>query len=303
MSLSLTLIQPTSKEKGPISIVLLRGPSDLAEEFQCIVNSIENTGSYSWNVPKDLEVDASHYGLKIIVDKTGDYQYSTQFGIKKGDNEKEEDQNTNSHKPPHTKSCSVKPCHPTHKPKNNDEKKEKQKEKEEKHKGKGEKQKEKEEQKQKEGQHPDNKDEEKPKGNEHPKSNEKNKNKELEHPSSQPFKYHNATATAHPTNPKSHGSASKTKSNTKTKTSKSNKNGASTSTKVEVVRPSASSPEKGAITSMVVASAPGEGTPPPPIVTAAAPPTPPEQPPNAAAGLRITGSLLAGVAVIVWFVL
>lgn len=66
---------------GLVSLVLLRGPSTNAVDFLCIVDSIPNSGSYSWTPPTSLENDVSHYGIKIVVDATGDYQYSTQFGI------------------------------------------------------------------------------------------------------------------------------------------------------------------------------------------------------------------------------
>ncbi|KAG8533629.1 uncharacterized protein KY384_001369 [Bacidia gigantensis] len=70
---------PSSTDK--ISIALLRGPADHAEEYQCIANSIDNSGSYTWVVPSSLDADTSNYGLKIIDDSTGDYQYSDLFGI------------------------------------------------------------------------------------------------------------------------------------------------------------------------------------------------------------------------------
>ncbi|MDI1490084.1 MAG: hypothetical protein OHK93_001284 [Ramalina farinacea] len=66
---------------GAVSLVLLRGPSTNAVDFLCIVDSIPNSGRYSWTPPTSLENDVSHYGIKIVVDATGDYQYSTQFGI------------------------------------------------------------------------------------------------------------------------------------------------------------------------------------------------------------------------------
>lgn len=71
--------QPTST--GPISLVLLRGPSTNVLPIACINESIPNSGSLSWTPPTSLEPDVTHYGLQIIDDGTGDYQYSTQFGI------------------------------------------------------------------------------------------------------------------------------------------------------------------------------------------------------------------------------
>ena len=47
----------------------------------CITESIPNTGKFVWTPSTSLEPDVTHYGLQIIVDGTGEYQYSTQFGI------------------------------------------------------------------------------------------------------------------------------------------------------------------------------------------------------------------------------
>jgi hypothetical protein len=49
-----------------------------------IVTGIPNSGSYSWTPSSGLEADVTHYGLQLIDDVTGQYQYSTQFGISKG---------------------------------------------------------------------------------------------------------------------------------------------------------------------------------------------------------------------------
>ncbi|KAI4163072.1 MAG: hypothetical protein LQ342_003390 [Letrouitia transgressa] len=38
-------------------------------------------GKYVWTPPVSLEPDVTHYGIQIIVSGTGQYQYSTQFGI------------------------------------------------------------------------------------------------------------------------------------------------------------------------------------------------------------------------------
>jgi hypothetical protein len=46
-----------------------------------IVEGIANSGSYSWTPSTDLEDDTTHYGIELIDDATGQYQYSTQFGI------------------------------------------------------------------------------------------------------------------------------------------------------------------------------------------------------------------------------
>ncbi|KAI5788028.1 GPI anchored serine-threonine rich protein [Pyronema domesticum] len=70
---------PTSE--GPISLVLLRGPSENVKPIATIVEGIPNSGSYSWTPSTALEDDVTHYGIQLIQDKTGFYQYSTQFGV------------------------------------------------------------------------------------------------------------------------------------------------------------------------------------------------------------------------------
>jgi hypothetical protein len=48
-----------------------------------LAESIVNTGSFSWTPASDLEADTTHYGIQLIDDITGQYQYSPQFGISK----------------------------------------------------------------------------------------------------------------------------------------------------------------------------------------------------------------------------
>jgi len=67
---------------GKVSILLLRGPSTNVVPIATIADSIENDGTYVWTPSTDLENDVTHYGIEIIVEGTGQYQYSTQFGIK-----------------------------------------------------------------------------------------------------------------------------------------------------------------------------------------------------------------------------
>jgi hypothetical protein len=49
-----------------------------------IVTGIANSGSFMWTPSASLEADTTHYGLQLIDDITGQFQYSTQFGISKG---------------------------------------------------------------------------------------------------------------------------------------------------------------------------------------------------------------------------
>ncbi|KAL2218904.1 GPI anchored serine-threonine rich protein [Thermoascus aurantiacus ATCC 26904] len=66
---------------GNVSLVLLRGPSTNCVPLMTIVEDIPNTGSYVWTPPTTLEPDVTHYGMLLVVEGTGQYQYSTQFGI------------------------------------------------------------------------------------------------------------------------------------------------------------------------------------------------------------------------------
>lgn len=46
-----------------------------------IADGIPNSGSYVWAVPSDLQPDTSYYGIELIVEGTGEYQYSPQCGV------------------------------------------------------------------------------------------------------------------------------------------------------------------------------------------------------------------------------
>jgi len=66
---------------GTVTLVLLRGPSTNVVPLYQIVEKIPNTGVYVWTPSSSLEPDTTHYGIQLIVDATGQYQYTTQFGI------------------------------------------------------------------------------------------------------------------------------------------------------------------------------------------------------------------------------
>ncbi|KAJ5694662.1 hypothetical protein N7455_002417 [Penicillium solitum] len=66
---------------GPISLVLLRGPSNNVVPLKTLAESIPNSGEFKWTPGSDLEADVTHYGLLLVVEGTGQYQYSTQFGL------------------------------------------------------------------------------------------------------------------------------------------------------------------------------------------------------------------------------
>lgn len=70
-----------------VKLTLLRGPTTNVQPLHTIVQHTPNTGSFEWQVPTDLEVDKTHYGLEISVvagPNKGQFQYSPQFGIAVG---------------------------------------------------------------------------------------------------------------------------------------------------------------------------------------------------------------------------
>lgn len=66
-----------------VSLVLLRGPSTNVKPLETIVENIPNSGHYTWTPGTNLTPDTTHYGLLLVVEGTGAYQWSTQFGISK----------------------------------------------------------------------------------------------------------------------------------------------------------------------------------------------------------------------------
>jgi len=71
----------TPTTPGDVSLLLLRGPSTNVVPILTIADTIPNTGSYAWNVPDTLAPDTSYYGIQLIVEGTGQYQYSPQCGV------------------------------------------------------------------------------------------------------------------------------------------------------------------------------------------------------------------------------
>jgi hypothetical protein len=77
-------IKWTPTTPNAVSILLLRGPSTNVVPLGApLAEGIANSGSFSWTPSASLEADTTHYGLQLIDDITGQYQYSTQFGISK----------------------------------------------------------------------------------------------------------------------------------------------------------------------------------------------------------------------------
>jgi len=71
----------TPTTPGFVTLLLLRGPSNNVLPLYPIVENTPNTGTYEWTPAADLEDDITGYGIQLIVDSSGQYQYSTQFGI------------------------------------------------------------------------------------------------------------------------------------------------------------------------------------------------------------------------------
>ena len=64
-----------------MTLILLRGPSENVVPIDTIASGIPNSGKFVWTPSKTLENDKTHYGLKLVDDGSGAFQYSTQFGI------------------------------------------------------------------------------------------------------------------------------------------------------------------------------------------------------------------------------
>jgi len=73
----------TPNTPGPVKNTLLKGPSNNVIPQFDIVASTANSGSYVWTPPSTLESSSgvTGYGLNLTDLTSGDYQYSTQFGI------------------------------------------------------------------------------------------------------------------------------------------------------------------------------------------------------------------------------
>lgn len=76
--------QPTTP--NTVSVLLLKGPATNVVKFgPSLAEGIANSGSLAWTPAATLEATEgpNGYGIQIIDDVTGQYQYSTQFGISK----------------------------------------------------------------------------------------------------------------------------------------------------------------------------------------------------------------------------
>ncbi|KAL6702759.1 hypothetical protein ACN47E_000993 [Coniothyrium glycines] len=78
----------TPSTPNTVSVLLLKGPSSNVVKFgPSLAEGIPNSGSLAWTPASTLETTAgpTGYGIQIIDDVTGAYQYSTQFGISKNE--------------------------------------------------------------------------------------------------------------------------------------------------------------------------------------------------------------------------
>ncbi|MCJ1320957.1 hypothetical protein MMC15_006298 [Xylographa vitiligo] len=71
---------------GTVDLVLCHGPSSNCTDLVAISTNIPNTGSYLWYPSLSIQPDTSNYGIQLIVDATGAYQYTDQFGISNAGN-------------------------------------------------------------------------------------------------------------------------------------------------------------------------------------------------------------------------
>jgi hypothetical protein len=77
----------TPTTPNSLSIILRKGPPENNVPFGApIVVGIPNSGSYTWTPPSSLEASngPNGYGIQLIDDINGQYQYSNNFGISKG---------------------------------------------------------------------------------------------------------------------------------------------------------------------------------------------------------------------------
>lgn len=82
--------EPTKDNCATVDLVLLKGPASDAVPQYAIAENIKNDGTFAWTPKKDLApsdaaTPAMGYGIQLICDESGAYQYTTQFGISNPD--------------------------------------------------------------------------------------------------------------------------------------------------------------------------------------------------------------------------
>jgi len=73
--------EPTLDKAGTVTLVLMKGPATNIIPMYPIVEKTPNTGSYVWTPDTSFPDTEEGYGIQLIVDSTGQYQWSTQFGF------------------------------------------------------------------------------------------------------------------------------------------------------------------------------------------------------------------------------
>jgi len=97
-----------------ISLLLWRGPGESLVFLKPIADSVDNTGTFMWTPDSSLEDDVTHYGLQVVSELDGRFQWSTQFGVvNKGP---KPSSSSSSSVPTGAPSSSVKPTSKLHPP-------------------------------------------------------------------------------------------------------------------------------------------------------------------------------------------
>lgn len=73
--------EPTLHPEGTVTLVLVKGPSNNVIPQFAIVEKTPNNGHYVWTPDTSFPDTPEGYGIQLIVDATGQYQWSTQFGF------------------------------------------------------------------------------------------------------------------------------------------------------------------------------------------------------------------------------
>lgn len=77
-------VQWTPTTNGSVSLLLMKGPPTGLVYVSTLADTIDNSGSFVWTPGTDLTpgpTSTTGYGIELIVDATGQYQYTTQFGV------------------------------------------------------------------------------------------------------------------------------------------------------------------------------------------------------------------------------
>ena len=75
----------TPTTEGTVTLVLLKGAAENAAPQYAIAEGVPNEGHATWTPSESLAPGEVGYGIQLIDDATGQYQYTTQFGISNPD--------------------------------------------------------------------------------------------------------------------------------------------------------------------------------------------------------------------------